>query len=120
MEQVTIDFVTRAPALLQWRIVLVEEGPWSKSEIDVNLLRIQRRLYGCIDAALDGDLARQFSDSQGKQIVIHLDCYDVPEREVRAFFDRFAHGVFSLPDYKAALVDNESVRGILFEFSAHS
>lgn len=117
MEQVTIDYVSRAPALFQWRMVLVEEGPWPDSAIENNLLRIQDRLYACIDAALDGNLARQFPDSMGRQLVIHLDCYNVPGIAMRTFFERFTQGIRTLPDYKNAFGHNEFIRDLSFELT---
>lgn len=78
------------------------------------LRRIQERLYGCIDAVLDGLLAEKFPDSFGKDVVIRLDCYNVPEKDVSGFFDRFSGGVFVGSDYKSALEQSEFVRSIAF------
>jgi len=94
-------------------MVLVESGPWSGS-IDSHLSRLQERLYGCVDAALGGQLAEKFPESLGKQIVIDLECFNLPRDEVRAFFERFADGVFSLGDYKDAPARSKYVRGISF------
>lgn len=97
-------------------MVLVEEGPWPGS-IDDQLRRIQERMYGCIDAALDGQLAESFPDSKGKRIIVQLDCYNVPRAEVEDFFQRFSSGVLSLEDYRKALEHNEFVHGIDFRVS---
>ena len=98
-------------------MVLVEEGPWSDSEIETNLQRVQDRLYGCVDAALDGELSKLYPESIGQSVVIRLDCYNVPQAEVEAFFRRFSEGVLSTPDYRAALADTRFVRGITFELN---
>jgi hypothetical protein len=117
MGSVTIDFVACDPDGTRWRLVLVEEGPWDEAEVEANLRRIQERLYGCLDAAIDGALAKQYPDSDAKPVVIQLSCFNVPECEVRSFFDRFSERVLELPDYKRALVESPHVSKVSFEFS---
>jgi hypothetical protein len=111
-----VDFVAAGDTRDAWRMVLVEEGPWAGST-DGQLRRVQRRMYGCIDAALDGLLAERFPESKGCLVVVRLDCFDVPRAEVDAFFQRFSSGVFSLDGYRQALEKNAFVRGIEFEIS---
>ena len=108
-----VDFVARGDTPDEWQMVLVEEGPWNES-VENELRRIQDRLYGAIDAAVEGRLAEQFPDSLGKRIVIQLDCYDGPANEVAEFFDRFSSGVLETEDYKKALSGNRFVSGIAF------
>ena len=117
MGKVTIDLITRNPAHGGWSMVLVEEGPWPQEQIATNLRRLQERLYNCVDAALDGKLAKQFPESSGKPIVIRLDAYNVPEQEVKEFFGHFAHAVPQSPDYAAALASSNIVPSISFELS---
>ncbi len=81
-------------------MVLVEEGPWADS-VEDHLRALQERLYGCLDAALDGQLAEQFPKASHKNIVVRVDCYDVPRAEVDEFIGRFSEGVLALPDYSA-------------------
>ena len=95
-------------------MVLVEEGPWT-GPVGPRLRRIQERLYGCLDAALDGHFAAQFPDSSGRQVIIQLDCYEVPKNEVEAFFREFSTGVLTTGDYASALANNKFVNGIVFE-----
>ena len=78
-------------------MVLVE-GPWMDSKED-HLRALQERIYGCLNAALDGKLAEQFPQSVGKTVVVRVDCYDVPQNEVDEFIGRFAAGVSRMPDY---------------------
>ncbi len=100
-------------------MVLVEEGPWA-SDIEKQLRRVQERLYQCVDAALDGQLAEKFPESSGKEIVIQLDCYNLPREDVAEFFDNFSHGVFLISDYKKALKESSFVNGIRFEVNFDS
>lgn len=109
-----VDFVAKGETPDEWRMVLVEEGPWTGS-IDAELRRLQDRLHGAIDAALDGQLAEKFPESKGKRIIIQLDGYNLPRAEVGEFFDRFSKGVLSTPDYRQALKDSQLVKDISFQ-----
>jgi hypothetical protein len=62
-----------------------------------------------------GWLAAKFPETKGKRVVIQVDCHDVPEAEVAAFFDAFPDGVLRLPDYRRALQGNAFAAGIAFE-----
>lgn len=114
-----VDFVAKGESPDEWKMVLVEEGPWSNA-IETQLRRVQERLYECIDAALDGQLAEKFPESSGKKIVVQLDCYNLPRDEVAEFFDKFSEGVFSTADYEKALQQNKFVKGISFEVNFDS
>lgn len=98
MGEVTVNFITFDEARDACLMVLVEEGPWTGPITD-HLHRLQDRIYGCLEAALDGQLAEQFPNSQGKTIVVRIDCYDLPREEISDFTDRFVEGIRSLPDY---------------------
>ena len=60
-----VNFVSRTDDPNEWRMVLVEQGPWNGGS-ERELRRIQDRLYGCLDAAIDGQLAEQFPETRGK------------------------------------------------------
>jgi hypothetical protein len=115
----TVDFIARGSTPEEWKMVLVESGPWH-GPIDSHLRNLQERLYGCVDAALDGQLAGQFPESAGKSVVIQLDCYNLPKDEVQAFFTAFARGVFSIADYRVALAESQFVKGISFDVTFDS
>jgi hypothetical protein len=98
MPDVTVDFVAFDEDGATCRMVLVEEGPWV-GDVSSHLTRLQDRIYGCLDAALDGQLAERFPQSRGNIIVVQVDCYDLPRADVDKFIHRFSEGVRSLPDY---------------------
>ena len=108
MSEVTIDFITRNP----WQMVLVEEGPWT--DVEENFRRLQDRLYSCVEAAIDGELARIYPESSGATVTIRLDGYSLPEPEAQDFFRAFSSSVLELPDYKASLAKSPHVSGIKF------
>jgi len=111
MPEVTIDFIIRDP----WRMVLVEQGPWE--DVQANLQRIQSRLYACLDAAIDGQLAEQFPDSIGAHVTLQLECYSLPQEQVSSFFEAFSAGALEAPDYKEALRASTFVSSIDFQIS---
>jgi hypothetical protein len=115
-KDVLVDFVAWTDTEDEWRMVLVEQGPWSES-IDIELRRLQNRLYECMDAAIDGKLAIKFPKTIGKRIIIQIDCYNVPIIEVKEFFDRFSNGVFKLADYSEAIKNSKFVSNIGFEIN---
>jgi hypothetical protein len=117
MGQVTVDFIARDQGEGTWRMVLVEQGPWAPQTVTSELRRVQARLYTCLDAALAGDLAAKFPDSRGKQLIIQLDGYALPDHRVREFFDRFATEVLRLPDYKAAFARQAFVSDVVFQLN---
>jgi len=96
--EVTVDFIAFDETRDACLMVLVEEGPWT-GPVEVHLTNLQDRIYGCLDAALDGQLAAQFPEAHGKTVVVQIDCYDLPRTDVDSFLQRFAAGVASLPDY---------------------
>ncbi len=99
MGDVSVNFIAFDETRDTCLMVLVK-GPWSGST-EEHLRALQDRMYGCLEAALDGQLARQFPDAMGKPVVVQIDCYDVPRSEVDEFVTRFAHGIGTLPDYAA-------------------
>ena len=115
MGNVTVDFVAREADQSRWQMLLVEEGPWPEGQIEANLQRIQERLYGCIEAAMDGQLAEKYPASVGKALTILVDFYNVPEKRARQFFERFSTGALDQPTFRTALEGNGFVQDISFE-----
>lgn len=109
----TVDFVAKDATSNEWKMVLVENGPWVGST-DAHLQALQGRLYDCIDAALDGQLAEKFPESKGKRLVVQVDCYNIPRDAVEPFFDEFSTGVFTAGGYKDATRNNPYVSSIGF------
>ncbi len=100
-------------------MVLVESGPWLGA-IDSHLRALQERLYACLDAAVDGQLADRFPESLGKNVVIQLDCYNLPKDEVQTFFEAFSEGALLIDDYREALAQNRFVKMVSFEITFDS
>jgi hypothetical protein len=116
-KQTTVDFIVRGDGHEPWRMVLVEEGPWDETAVQTQLHRVQERLLGTLDAALDGQLCEQFPQSRGTNVVIQIDAYNLPRTEIAEFFERFSEGALQIPDYQRILLNNKFVRSVSFELN---
>jgi hypothetical protein len=114
---VTIDFVAFDDELDACLLVLVEEGPWT-GLLEDHLKALQDRLYGCLEAALDGEVARSFPRAANMKVIVRVDCYGVPREEVDGFMERFSMGVRDLPDYSPS--SSPWVRSFDFEVNHDS
>ena len=92
----------------EWRYVL---NPPPKGIAAERLNDVQARLYAAVDAVLDGELAREFPASEGKRIVIQLDCRGLPQAEVKKFSD----GILQIPRYRNALAKTPFATDIAFD-----
>lgn len=110
-----IDLVTERPSDGAFILALVEEGPWEKNEIESHLYRIQDRLYDCVDAAIDGHLAKKLPVSLGRPVVIRLDCYDVPAKQVRDFVASFAEAIAASEEIQRDLAVQGFIQSVSFE-----
>ena len=117
MGTVTIDFIAQGEREGTWAMVLLEQGPWPLAEVEANLRRLQERMYGCVEAALNGQLAELYPETHGGQVIVRLDGYDLPQAEVQEFFERFSSGVLNVPDYASALAEKRWVSGVQFELN---
>lgn len=114
-ETIIVDFVAKGDDEDTWKMVLVE-GTWDMP-VEHHLRLLQERLFICVDAALEGQLARKFPETTGKRIIIQVDCYEAPRTEVEDFFTRFATGIFSIPKYRDELEASSHVQDIRFEIN---
>lgn len=108
MSDFQVDFVAKDP----WRMILVEEGPWD--DLAHELKRLQDRLYSCLEAVIDGQLAEKYPESTGHVVTIELHGYNLPQDEVSIFFSRFSSSVLKLPDYAQAFTESGYVSGVYF------
>ena len=116
LNRVVIDFLAKGKTEEQWLVVLVEEVN-AEFDLDGFLYDFQDRLYNCLDAIIDGQLADKFPDTLNKNIVIRVDCYQIPRQEVEEFFVSFTTGVLDLQDYAEGLANSIYVKDITFEIN---
>ena len=111
----TVNFVAPTDDPNIWKIVFVETGPWD--DIPKELHRLQERLYDCIEGAIDGALAEQYPDTNAKAITLQLEGCDLPEKDVREFWNAFSSGVVKIPEFASALANSPYVTGFNFELN---
>jgi hypothetical protein len=112
---VTVDLVTELPNEGGFALVLVEQGPWSDTQVE--LRRMQDRLHGCVDLAVFGGLAQQFPESQGRAVLIRLDCYNLALSCIDDFFSRFTAYIESDGETQSAIRNQSFVRSVTFELN---
>jgi len=66
---------------------VVEEGPWTEDAAE-GLSQIRERLYDAVEVATTGKLAERFPESEGNNVCIRLDCYDLPTEPINSLFQR--------------------------------
>ena len=108
----TIDFVAFDHDRDACLLVLVEQGPWTGA-VEDHLRALQDRLYGCLEGALDGQIAERFPRAANMKIIVRVDCYGVPRDEVDEFMERFSKGVLHLPGFSPS--SSPWVRSFEFE-----
>lgn len=96
-----VEFVAKGESGDEWRMFVIEQGPWW--DVTRGLLRLQERLYDCVDAVVDGLVAAKYPESKGGRVVISVYCSDLPKKEVADFFQRFTKGIFHDGEYSVAL-----------------
>jgi hypothetical protein len=109
---VTIDFVAFDDEQDACLLVLVEQGPWAGS-VEEHLSALQDRLYGSLEAALDGQLAERFPKAANKKVILRVDCYNLPRDAVDDFMERFSKGVREMAEYSPS--SSKWVRSFDFE-----
>ena len=102
------DYAVPGKTLDEWRYVLV---PPPKGMAAERLREVQAKLYNAVDSILDGDVAKQFPGSEGKKIVVQLDCRGLPQAEVK----RFSDAIFQIPRYRNALAKSPFAADIAFD-----
>src|SRR5215471_2440469 len=114
MGKVTIDLVTeRSDGALV--LVLVEEGPWSAVDVEQELRRLQGRLFDCVEATVDGDIAQRYPRAMGGVVVIRLDCYNLPRRLIEALFRKFRDYVSQWDELKRDFAGKQMVSALEYE-----
>ncbi|MEI5687786.1 DUF6572 domain-containing protein [Sphingomonas kyungheensis] len=116
MADTTVDFIAFDDDRGACLLVLVEEG-WEQP-FDDHLRSLQDRLYGCVNAALDGQVAALFPKSAGLNFIVQVDCYNLPTKPVTEFVERFAAGLFEMNGYSPK--QSNFVRSFKFEVNHDS
>ena len=104
----TTDYAVQGKTPDEWRYVLVPPPRGAAAE---RLKEVQAKLYNAVDAILDGEVAKEFPGTEGKKIVIQLDCRGLPQAELK----RYSDAIFQIPRYRAALSKSAFASDIAFD-----
>jgi len=75
----TIDLVAQ-DAAGEYMVVMVEDRPWGTDRVQQLQLRDKINLYA--DFINNGDLVREYPETAGKPVRIHLDCVEEPTGDI--------------------------------------
>ena len=113
--RVTIDLITDSPDGSTVYLTLVEQGPWPARGVAKRLRALQERAFAAIDTAVDGHLAARYPDSVGKQVVVRVRAFNLPEREVRELSSRISNYIASSDPYRSDIARSAFVASVSFE-----
>lgn len=107
--QVKIDLIAYNSKDEEYKLILVEEGPWQKSTFEDRLRKIQDRIYNSVDAAIDGILMQKYPDSKGKKVCVQVDCYESPSDLVKQLVKGLDKYFSGSDEYQDALKRNKNI-----------
>jgi hypothetical protein len=88
-----LDLVTVDPESSRVVLAMVERRPWGAS--DRQLTQIEEKINRYLGYVLDGFLAEQYPQYQGKEVLIRLDCAEAPQGEASRFVAAAQHAIES-------------------------
>jgi len=110
--KVTIDFFTVDPNAAEFVMYLVEGGPWNEAGLEERLKAIQARVYGAVDVAIDGHLARAHPESRGMPARIQVDLRDNPPAAVERLVARLAEHITTDEEYRRDIGTSPYIGGL--------
>jgi calcineurin-like phosphoesterase family protein len=111
-ERVTVDFFTVDEANDEFVLYLVEEGPWSQETLEQRMRAIQARVYGAVDVAIDGHLAKAHPNSRGSRVRVQVDLHGKAPSAVEALVQRLAEHITSAHEYASDIRASEYIKGL--------
>jgi len=96
-------------------LVLRESTPWKDENADDECERIQKRIFGCINLAADGLLAKRHPETKGKNIIIRLECDGLPRQDIDEMLEYLNDYLFIKEDYRKDLKKNQFIKSMRLE-----
>lgn len=81
-----VDLVTHNSTSDQYTLIMIETRPWTDSA--EQLAQLMEKINNYAVFALDGQMARAYPDSVGKQLRIQLDCHQEPSTRAADVVDQ--------------------------------
>ena len=86
-----IDLITLDPTTDKVVLAMIERRPWGAAPNQ--LQQIEEKINRYMGYALDGFLAEQHPQYEGRRVTIRLDCAEEPHGEAVAFVRAAAHAI---------------------------
>jgi len=86
-----IDLITVDPATEKVVLVMIERRPWQASP--QQLAQIEEKINRYLGYVLDGFLAEQYPQYEGRRVTLRLDCAEPPHGEAVDFLRAAAHAI---------------------------
>ena len=96
-------------------LILNENTPWTEKNADEECERIQKRIFGCINLAADGLLAKKHPKTKNKNIIVRVECDGLPRHEMDDMFEYLNDYLFVKEDYRKDLKTNTFFKNIQIE-----
>lgn len=108
--QVTVNFFTLDKQHDEYVMYLVEEGPWLEAQLPKRLSELQERIYGAVDVAVDGHLAKEHPESSGMGVRIQVDLHGDAPPQAQDLVGRLADRISKDPEYAADIAKSPYIR----------
>lgn len=115
MPRATIDVLSEDPGGGTFTATLVEEGPWPDHMLEPALRNLQDWLFTTVDAIVEGAIAERYPETRGKPFTVFVNCFDVPEEQVRELFFRFRQYIDGSAEYQSAISNSAHVSSFDFQ-----
>ncbi len=119
-KKVSIDLITKNPKNNEYKLILVEEGPWEESTLEDRLRKIQDRLYNAVDAAVDGALFQNYPDSKGQKVCVQVDCYDPPSDMIEQLVKGLGQYVDESYEYQNAIKRDQNISSLRIAYNENN
>ncbi len=119
-KKVSIDLITKNPKNNEYKLILVEEGPWEESTLEDRLRKIQDRIYNAVDAAVDGALFQNYPDSKGQKVCVQVDCYDPPPDMIEQLVKDLGQYVDESYEYQNAIKRDQNISSLRIAYNENN
>ena len=86
-----IDLVTHDPVQDEYKLIMVEERPWTGAAEQLEQLREKINNYAMF--VLDEGLLHSYPDAAGRPVCIQLDCVSTAPAEIQELIDLASEGL---------------------------
>jgi hypothetical protein len=86
-----VDLITLDPGVDKVVLVMIERRPWGASPLQFR--QIEEKINRYMGYVLDGFLAEQYPQYEGKRVRLRLDCAEAPHGDAVRFVQAATHAI---------------------------